>query len=99
MTEVMEGIESTEEPRGLAADPPLARGPEPPLAFEWLPPGGAGLSLMVPFEEPLIPWGEVTEAGEVGREPSLKMFRMITSTCSSSKSSNVGVRIQLSDAC
>lgn len=99
MTEAMEGRELTEEPLGSAADPPLARGVEAPLAFGGLP-GGAGLSLMVPFKEPLIPLGrEVRGVGEVGRAPRLKMSRIRTSTSASSKSSNVGVRIPLSEAC
>lgn len=99
MMEAMEGIELTEVPLGSAADPPLARGGTGPLAFGWLP-GGAGLSLMVLFAEPLTPLGgEVAVLGEVGREPRLKTSRIRTSTSPSSKSSKVGVRIPLSEAC
>lgn len=98
MTEAMEGRESTEEPLGSVADPPLARGAEAPLAFGGLP-GGAGPSLMVPFTELLMPLeGEVAVARDAGREPRLKISRIRTSTSASSKSSNVGVRMPLSEA-
>jgi hypothetical protein len=97
MTEVKEGRELTEEPLGSAANPPLARGGAP-LAFRWFP-DGAGPSLMV-SPKPLTPLGgEVAGVGEVGREPRLKISRIRTSTSVSSKSSKVGVRIPLSEAC
>lgn len=69
MTEAREGIELTEEPLVSAADPPLARGVEAPVALGGLP-VGAGPSLMVLCGAPLIPLGaEAAGVGEVGREP------------------------------
>ena len=90
MADVNEGRLSTEF---LSADTPLVRDAAPFVL-------GGALSLMEKAGGPLgMGVGPAGGVGEVGREPKLKISRTRRSTSESSKSSNEGVRIPLSDAC